>query len=176
MSTLKTNAIQTVNGKPLVNTTGNIINVYQTVDTTQRFYQDGLVDNNLTTLEITLTPTSTNSKFILFANILTSTNYVLGFGIKRNGTRIGKATANIEPGMSGGGTNFAYIYFEGNNNGLQQVKTIIDYDLPNTVSNVTYTPFFRNTWGGVNYGVYYNNRSSNDMGSSSSFIIYEVVG
>jgi hypothetical protein len=82
MSTLKTNAIQTVNGKPLVNTTGNIINVYQTVDTTQRFYQDGLVDNNLTTLAITLTPTSTNSKFILVANILTSTNYVLGFGIK----------------------------------------------------------------------------------------------
>ena len=36
MSILKTNAIQTVAGKPLVNTTGNIINVYQNIDTTQR--------------------------------------------------------------------------------------------------------------------------------------------
>lgn len=176
MSTLRTDVITTVAGKPLVNTTGNVINVYQTVDTTQRFYQDGLVDNDLTTLAITLTPTSTNSKFILVANIMTTTNYVLGFGFKRNGTRIGKATANIEAGLSGGGTNFAYIYFEGSSYGTQQAKTIMDYDLPNTVSNVTYTPFFRNTWGGVNYGTYYNNRSSNDMGSTSSFIIYEVVG
>lgn len=176
MSTLKTNQIQTVDGKPLVNNTGNIINVYQTIDTTQRFYQDGLVDNDLTGLSIILTPTSTNSKFILVANIMTTTNFVLGFGFKRNGTRIGKATANIEAGLAAGGTNFTYIYYEGASNGTQSIKTVIDYDLPNTVSNVTYTPFFRNTWNGVNYGNYYNNRSSNDMGSSSSFIIYEVVG
>ena len=176
MSILKTNAIQTVAGKPLVNTTGNIINVYQNIDTTQRFYQDGLVDNNLTTLAITLTPTSTNSKFILVANILVSMNYVMGFGFKRNGTRIGKAIANIEAGLAGGGTNFTYIYFEGQSNGQQSIKNVMDYDLPNTVSPVTYTPFYRNTWGGVNYGNYYNNRNSNDMGSTSSFIIYEVVG
>ena len=33
-----------------------------------------------------MTPTSTNSKFILVANILVSMNYVIGFGFKRNGT------------------------------------------------------------------------------------------
>jgi len=176
MSTLRTDVITTVAGKPLVNTTGNVINVYQTVDTTQSFYQNGLVDNNLTGLSITLTPTSTNSKFILVANITNTNSFVLGFGFKRNGTRIGKATTNIEAGMAAEGTNYAYIHYDGGSSGTPQAKTIIDYDLPNTVSSVTYTPFFRNTWGGANYGNYYNNRVNNDMGSSSSFIIYEVVG
>jgi hypothetical protein len=176
MSTLRTDTITTVAGKPLVNNTGNVINVYQTVDTTQDFFQDGLVDSDLTGLSITLTPTSTNSKFILVANIVTTTNFVLGFGFKRNGTRIGKATANINAGLAAGGTNFTYIYYEGSSYGVQMAKTIMDYDLPNTVSNVTYTPFFRNTWDSTNYGTYYNNRSNNDMGSTSSFIIYEVVG
>jgi hypothetical protein len=169
------NAIKTTTSKPLLNSSGSVINVYSVVDATQAFYQT-LADINLTTLSITLTPTSTSSRFILVANITTTTNFVIGFGFKRSGTRIGKATTNINAGLAAGGTNFTQVYYEGSSNSQQSEKTVIDVDQPNTISSITYTPFFRNTWDGTNYSLYYNNRNNNDMGSTSSFIIYEVVG
>ena len=173
MSTLKTNAVQTLTGKPLVNTTGSIINVYHAYDTTQAYYAQN-ADVNLTGLSITLTPTSTNSKFILQSVIPVTCNFVLGFGFKRGGTRIGKATADINSGMGSNLTNIWYIAHVNNNYIFEQ--PIIDVDTPSTTSTITYTPFFINNWAGVAYGAYYNNRAANDMGSSSSFTVFEVVG
>jgi hypothetical protein len=173
MSTLKTNAIQTIAAKPILNSTGSVINVYHAYDTTQAYYAQN-ADVNLTGLSITLTPTSTNSKFILQSVISMTTNYVIGFGFKRGGTRIGKATANIQADM---GTNLTNIWFIAHqNNGYLFEQPVIDVDTPSTTSSITYTPFFTNNWANIARGAYYNQRADNDMGSSSSFTIFEVVG
>ena len=173
MSTLKTNQIQTVSEKPILNSTGSVINVYHSYDTTQAYYAQH-ADVDLTGLSITLTPTSANSKFILQAVIPITTNYVLGFGFKRGTTRIGKATANIEVNM---GTNLTNIWcILHNNNTYIFEQPIIDVDTPNTTSSITYCPFFTNNWSNIANGAYYNQRANNDMGSSSSFTIFEVVG
>jgi hypothetical protein len=173
MSTLKTNAIQTIAAKPILNSTGSVINVYHAYDTTQAYYAQN-ADVNLTGLSITLTPTSTNSKFILQAIIPITTNYVIGFGFKRGGTRIGKATANIQANMGTNLTNIWYIA-HGNNEYIFE-QPVIDIDTPSTTSSITYYPFFTNNWANSASGAYYNQRASNDMGSSSSFTIFEVVG
>jgi predicted carbohydrate-binding protein with CBM5 and CBM33 domain len=173
MSILRTNKIETTTAKPILNSTGSVINVYHSYDTTQAYYAQ-TSDVNLNGLSILLTPTSANSKFILQAVIPVTTNYVLGFGFKRNGVRISKATVNIQANM---GVNLANIWFiaHTNNNYLFE-QPILDVDTPNTTSSITYTPFFVNSWGGGAYGAYYNQRANNDMGSSSSFTIFEVVG
>ena len=173
MSTLKTNAIQTTSGKPILNSTGSVINVYHSYDTSQAYYAQN-ADVNLTGLSITLTPTSANSKFILQAVISITTNYVIGFGFKRSGTRIGKATANIEVNMGTNLTNIWHIAPPALNSIFEQ--PIIDVDTPNTTSPITYYPFFTNNWGNIAHGAYYNQREATDMGSSSSFTIFEVVG
>lgn len=173
MSTLRANRIQTITGKPILNNTGSIINVYHRQDTYSQYYAQN-ADIDIAGLSITLTPTSTNSKFILQAVIPITTNYVLGFGFKRNGSRIGKATANIQAGMGINLTNVWFIAHQ--NNGYIFEQPVIDVDTPSTTSAITYTPFFVNNWAGTAYGAYYNNRASNDMGSSSSFTIFEVVG
>ncbi len=173
MSTLKTNAVQTIAAKPILNSTGSVINVYHAFDTTQSYYAQN-ADVDLTGLSITLTPTSTNSKFILQSVISITTNYVIGFGFKRGGTRIGKATANIQADM---GTNLTNIwYIAHGNNGFLFEQPVIDVDTPSTTSSITYTPFFTNNWANIARSAYYNQRANNDMGSSSSFTIFEVVG
>ena len=175
MSTLKTNAIQTVAGKPILNSAGNVINVYHAYDTTQAGYQQ-TADINLTGLSITLTPTSTNSRFILQSVVNLTGNYVLGFGFKRNGNRIGKATANMNAGMGINLTNIWFVAFQ--NNGYLFEHPFQDIDIPNTTSSITYYPFFSNNWDGTGASqpVIYNQRVNNDMGSTSTFTIFEVVG
>jgi hypothetical protein len=173
MSILKANAVQTLEAKPILNSTGSVINVYHAYDTTQAYYAQN-ADVNLTGLSITLTPTSTNSKFILQSVISMTTNYIIGFGFKRGGTRIGKATANIQADM---GTNLTNIWFIAHqNNSYLFEQPVIDVDTPSTTSSITYTPFFTNNWANIARSAYYNQRSDNDMGSSSSFTIFEVVG
>jgi len=173
MSTLQVSKIKTLTGKPLVNTNGNVINVYHTYDTTQSYFAQN-ADIDLTALSITLTPTSSSSKFILTSVLNITTNYVLGFGFKRNGNRIGKATTGIKAGM---GTNLSHIWFiaHQNNNYICE-HPFTDIDIPNTTSPITYYPFYTNNWGNVAYGAYYNTRAPGDMGSTSTFTIYEVVG
>ena len=173
MSTLKANAVQTLGAKPILNSTGSVINVYHAYDTTQQYYSQN-ADVNLTGLSITLTPTSTNSKFILQAVIPITTNWVIGFGFKRGGSRIGKATANISAGMGINLTNIWYIPHATNNYLFEQ--PVIDVDIPSTTSSITYYPFFINNYGNIARSAYYNQRDFNDMGSSSSFTIFEVVG
>jgi hypothetical protein len=173
MSTLKTNAIQTIAGKPLVNNTGNVINVYHAYDTTQALYVQ-TADINLTGLSITLTPTSTNSKFILQSVVHLTTNYVLGFGFKRNGSRIGKSTTGINAGM---GINLTHIWWIAHqNNSYICEHPFQDIDIPNTTSSITYYPFYTNNWANSGSSAYYNTRNTFDMGSTSTFTIFEVVG
>jgi hypothetical protein len=68
MSTLKTNAIQTVAGKPILNSTGSILQVVQTVksdvfSTTSTTYVD------VTGLSVTITPSSSSSKILVMGHM-----------------------------------------------------------------------------------------------------------
>jgi len=169
---VKANSIQTTSDKPILNSSGSVINVYTKIDTTQAFYNT-TADVDLTGLAITLTPTSINSKFILHANIVTTRNFVIAFGFKRGTTKIGKSATDINAGL---GTGFTHIYHMGATNDDQESKFILDNDTPSTTSPVTYTPFVKNSWNNVSRSWYYNNRNNDDMGSTSVFTIYEVVG
>ena len=64
MSTLKTNAIQTVAGKPILNSTGSILQVVQTVKT-DTFSTSGFSWADVTGLSVSITPSSSSSKILV---------------------------------------------------------------------------------------------------------------
>jgi hypothetical protein len=97
MSTLRANAIQTIAGKPIVNSTGSILQVVHTpmtdsftgtsTQTGTGFYID------VTGLSATITPSSTGNRILILTNMYvgkttTGSSYQQHFRIKRNGTPI----------------------------------------------------------------------------------------
>jgi hypothetical protein len=104
MSTIKTNAIQTVAGKPILNSTGSILQVVQTVKTDT--FSTGTAQSwvNITGLSISITPSSTSSKILFLADIQGSgagsySNLVF-FKILRNGGDISGALGNSRSGFN----------------------------------------------------------------------------
>jgi hypothetical protein len=92
MSTLKTNAITTVSGKPLLNSTGSII---QTVSTTkQDIWSGGVYPNwgTVTGLSVSITPTSSSNKILILGQVSCSSSYWEVKGrLIRNGSTIAGA-------------------------------------------------------------------------------------
>ena len=95
MSTLKTNAITTVAGKPILNSTGSIINyadnrIASTNDTYITIAADTVYD---TPVSITYTPISASSKLHIKCQCQSRIIAALGVsaGIKRDGTAIGSS-------------------------------------------------------------------------------------
>ena len=92
MSTLKTNAIQTVDGKPILNSTGSIINYADTrIASVNDDYVTIAADTVYDTpVSITYTPISASSKLHIKcqcqSRIINATG--VSSGIKRNGTAI----------------------------------------------------------------------------------------
>lgn len=176
------------NGVPLLSGAGgHIINVYSKIDTEQAVITNsgssvgGITntavgpnaDYNIPGLALTITPTHTFSQFIITSTVTFTTNYVVGFGIKRNGTKIGKATNLIRAEMGTGLSNIWFIGHENNNYIMQE--PIIEVDQPGTLSPITYQVFVRNTWANTTNTWYYNQRANRDMGQQSTLVIYEVV-
>ena len=90
MSTLKTNAIQTVAGKPILNSTGSILQVV-TTNKTDVFTTTSATMTDVTGLSASITPSSTSSKILVHfsVNMGQSAQYNLAAGdITRNGTAI----------------------------------------------------------------------------------------
>ena len=90
MSTLKTNAITTVAGKPILNSTGSILQVVQTVksDIFSNSTKGSYVA--VTGLSATITPTSTTSKILVMSEVNWDTlnNYPILLHIYRGGAQI----------------------------------------------------------------------------------------
>jgi len=90
MSTIKTNAIQTVAGKPILNSTGSILQVVQTVKT-DTF--SGVANGTallVTGLSATITPSSTSNKILVIGHIhYASLGTTYGGWFRRNGVDIG---------------------------------------------------------------------------------------
>ena len=142
MSTLKTNVIQTVTGKPILQSTGSILQVIHTelttsftgtsVQTGTGYYID------VTGLSATITPTSTTSKILIFTNMYigkttVADGYQQHFRIKRNGTAVILGTGEGERPTSTGRINLygAGTYFMSQLSGVH-------YDSPASVSALTY--------------------------------------
>jgi hypothetical protein len=93
MSTLRTNSIQDLTGKPLLNTTGSVIkyadNRIPSVNDNYTTISDGAVFD--TPVTITYTPISSTSKLYISCQFQIRIVNALGCssGIKRNGTAIG---------------------------------------------------------------------------------------
>ena len=142
MSTLKTNAIQTVAGKPILNSTGSILQVVHTQLTTSfsgtstqtgtGYYID------VTGLSATITPTSSSNKILILTNMYignttTGQGYQQHFRIKRNGTAIilgagegGRPTSTGRINMYNFST-YSMMQFSG-----------VHYDSPSSTSALTY--------------------------------------
>ena len=100
MSTIKTNAIQTVAGKPILNSTGSILQIVQTVDNVVSTTTSGTW-NDTGSLSVTITPGSTSSKILIVPDILCGGDGGLGvnymFRLLRDGAVIyGKGAAGSQ--------------------------------------------------------------------------------
>ena len=90
MSTIKTNAITTVAGKPILNSTGSILQVVQTIKT-DTFSTSATGATAITGLSVSVTPSSTSSKILIMYSInydSTRGNSGGGFRIYRGATRL----------------------------------------------------------------------------------------
>ena len=91
MSTIKTNAIQTVAGKPILNSTGSILQVVQTVKT-DTFGLSANAWTDIPGMSVTITPSSSSSKVLIECRIgivsISSYTYSVAFRLYRGATLI----------------------------------------------------------------------------------------
>ena len=89
MSTLKTNQIQTVDGKPILNSTGGILQVVQAVKT-DTFSTSNFSWADVPGLSVTITPSSVTSKIMVNAEVkaASSNDYGVLLRLTRNSNAI----------------------------------------------------------------------------------------
>ena len=128
MSTLKTNQIQTIAGKPILNSTGSILQVLNLIKTDQFTTTSGTAVD-ITGLNLSITPSSTSSKILVIAWVVISTSGGGGDGyvrLMRDATPIANGNGGFF-GQSAG-----QDYFAGHS------KPITYLDSPATTSSVNY--------------------------------------
>jgi hypothetical protein len=135
MSTIKTNAIQTTAGKPILNSTGSILQVVQVVKTNS-FVTASTTYVDVTGLSASITPSSTSSKILVLLNgVAGMSGSISGFiQLVRGSTAllVGDTTAGY---TSSSGPNFYGGSGDGNNN---ETFSIVYLDSPATTSSTTY--------------------------------------
>jgi hypothetical protein len=138
MSTLKTNAIQTVAGKPILNSTGSILQVVQTVKT-DTFSVTGFTWTDVTGFSASITPSSSSSKILVMSEMKvgSSNDYGLSIRLLRGSTPIylgdlnGSRTqvSSWVTTYSNASTSFGYN---------MNSTSILYLDSPSTTSSTTY--------------------------------------
>jgi hypothetical protein len=147
MSTLRTDTITTVAGKPILNSTGSIIQVVHTPLTTSfagTSVQTGSgLYVNVPGLSATITPTSTTSKILILTHMYVgasaggSPGYQQHFRIKRNGTPILVGAGEGGRIASTGMINMYNTDGQGNQYNVF-VLSGTHYDSPTSISSLTY--------------------------------------
>lgn len=170
MSTLKADQIQSLSGKPILNTTGSILQVVygdMGSNTETITSQNNQVIPNLS---VTITPSSTSNKILLIAHIVHNARYVSSFGFARNGVLIGgnnndNSTNSIATNFQGQPTTDVNWC----------LSTTYQYlDSPVSVSPITYAPTACSSWYGTIYTLRINDRNLVDMRSLSSIVAMEI--
>jgi hypothetical protein len=144
------------------------INTYFAITPATRQLISSTTPQVITGLSITLTPKSTNSKFLIMAIVNGTARYVSSVLVYRNGSKVLTHGGNSNESGSN-----ATVYFGDNDNGRMKQMHVHYMDSPNTTASVTYDIRFTSGWGGGTYGAYINDRSSNDMRSPSTLTIME---
>lgn len=174
MSTLKTNAIQTLSGQQLLNSTGSIIQVVYGDMGSNTASISSQEPATIPNCSVTITPTRSSSKILLISNIVHNGWYVCSFGFSRNGTNIGGSTSNNSNASNSIGT-----FYQGHSNTTDQgwcIPTTIQYlDSPATTSAITYAPTACSSWTGTLYNIRINDRIAADMRSLTSIIAMEIL-
>ena len=143
MSTLKTNAITTVAGKPILNSTGSILQVIQTVKTdifsTSTNANGGVP---IPGLSATITPSNANNKILICGSfcITSSPGYSAGVSLYRGATLIGAGdrTSDVSTPLQQRVSTYVYIY------GVEGYGSVVPVplqylDSPGTTSATTYS-------------------------------------
>lgn len=176
MSTLAANFIQSLAGKRILNTTGGILQVQQAfLDTTWTGTTTIAAGGSLITgLSLSITPTSSTNKILLFAAINgagTATTTQIYSWFMRNSTKIGVAAA------AGSRVPTASRYYL-NDSAVSGTIPMVYLDSPGTTSSITYSVYA----GTEGAGTIYVNRTqtdtdgtSNGARGSSTLIAVEVV-
>jgi hypothetical protein len=179
MSTIKVNAIQTTSSKPILNSTGSILQVVQTIKTnnfsTTTAGSDTWVD--ITGLSASITPSSTNSKILIFTEIQgggLGTYYTLcSFRWTRNSSTLTGALGDTRAGWFRATAGFQRASFDSNSSFRCNMTYL---DSPGSTALQTYQ-----VQGQAESSGFVINRTANDNGSqvysataASSITLLEV--
>ena len=137
MSILKTNAIQNTSGKPILNSTGGILQVVQVVKS-DVFAVASTSYVDVTGLSASITPSSSSNKVLVLCDVKLGHNvdYDPHFQIVRNGTAVYLGDANgARPRASGVFTTYAGSGTYGYSIGSAVAQYL---DSPSSTSPVTY--------------------------------------
>jgi hypothetical protein len=177
MSTLKTNAIQSIAGKPILNSTGSIIQVQYS---TSGFVNQSIASATpvaLTGLSVNITPTSTSSAIIITATVVASYSYVCSLHVYRNGANL---IASHGGNSQTGGDRCIWTHYQSSQEGDRENQLfcmpVMYRDFPNSTSTQTYAIHGNSGWAGAVQNTFrLNNRNTQDMLSSSYITVYEVT-
>ena len=156
MSTLKTNAITTVAGKPILNSTGSVLQIVQTVKTDPFSSTTTNTWIDITGISASITPSSTTSKILVMCSVFGSSQSNGFVRLLRGSTAIcvGDA-AGIRVQAS---TGSFYTYGDGN---ITNTQPITFLDSPATTSATTYKLQF---W--INANSFYINQDRANVDSA----------
>ena len=163
MSTIKTNAIQTVAGKPILNSTGSILQVVSTNFNSTASSTSG-TPADVSGFSATITPSSSSNKILVNVScMMGSVNdaypYIL---LKRNGTSIGTGT------LASGSQSNTFLSFTStalgtpNNYRSNQLNKMI-LDSPATTSALTYQIALASPYAGFIGHINRQNDQSNNV-------------
>jgi hypothetical protein len=182
MSIIKTNAIQTTAGKPILNSTGSILQVVQTVktDTWGQATANGTTWYPITGFTAAITPTSNSNKILVQGNLHLSTGYWEVQGkLTRNGSDVSGALGAARGVRSL--CTFADNTYSGGNSGYNWYNVTFQYlDSPASTSAQTYG-ISLNSYStrtiGVNYNAYTDTNEEDYYGQPISTItLMEISG
>lgn len=179
MSTLKTNAITTTSGKPLLNSSGSVI---QVVTNTYRDFWGGGAGSfaQVPGMNTTITPTSASSKILVLGSFHVTSGYWEVVGkLTKNGADIANAYA-IPRGSRAVGS-FVVNEYPGASVGYGAYSPSINYlDSPATTSAITYGLQMKSYSTSYNAGLNYNAYDDRDAftyygNGSSTFTLLEIA-
>ncbi len=135
MSTIKTNAIQTTAGKPILNSTGSILQVVSTTKT-NIFTTTSTSYTDITGLTATITPSSSSNKILVRVDLNGAiAGNAGGVIIRRNGSNV-----VVGDTVSGINNNATFnIYNGGDDTNSQQLWSMSHLDSPSSTSALTYS-------------------------------------
>jgi len=179
MSLIKTNAITTVAGKPILNSTGSILQVVQTVKTDTFYSGTAETWYDITGMSATITPSSTSNK------VLVEFNLGKVCGINNNAFRIMR-NGSLMPGAGDAAGSRQQAHFTDSNQGRDGNHTgSLAYtylDSPASTSALTYQLQVRSeviSSQGFGLNRTYNNTDGSESYNSrcsSTVLLMEVSG